>query len=92
MADQGFAMRGVRYVPSVQKARPLSCLYARGRVAKGDVLRAQAAGGGGYGDAKNRKVGLLAVDLADGKVTEVEARKAYPAALVEEALALGRTL
>ena len=59
---------------------------------KGDVLRAQAAGGGGFGNPKKRSARLLAVDLADGKVTEEAARKAYPAALVDEALALGRLL
>jgi N-methylhydantoinase B len=59
---------------------------------KGDVLRAQAAGGGGFGDPAKRSVQLLAIDLADGKVTEPEARKTYPAALVDEAVALGKTL
>jgi N-methylhydantoinase B len=59
---------------------------------KGDVLRAQAAGGGGYGRPQDRRADLLAIDLADGKVTEEEARKNYPAALVDAALALGRTL
>ncbi len=42
---------------------------------KGDVLCAQAAGGGGYGQPEDRRVDLLAVDFADGKVTEAEARK-----------------
>jgi N-methylhydantoinase B len=59
---------------------------------KGDVLRAQAAGGGGYGRAEDRRVDLLAIDLADGKVTEAEARKAYPKALIEAALKLAGTL
>ncbi len=59
---------------------------------KGEVLRAQAAGGGGFGDPHKRSVKLLAIDLADGKVTESAARKRYPAELVDAALALGRTL
>jgi N-methylhydantoinase B len=53
---------------------------------KGDVLRAQAAGAGGYGDPKNRSVEALALDLADGKVTEKGARENYPADRVEAAL------
>jgi hypothetical protein len=35
---------------------------------------------------------MLAIDLADGKVTESEARKHYPAELVQRALELGRAL
>ena len=59
---------------------------------QGDVLRAQAAGGGGFGDPARRSAELLAIDLADGKVTESEARKHYPSELVERALGLGRAL
>ena len=59
---------------------------------KGDVLCAQAAGGGGYGRPEDRRADLLAIDLADGKVTESEARQAYPAALVDAALKLASTL
>ena len=35
---RGFAMRGARYGPGAKKARPLSRLYARRRVAKDEVL------------------------------------------------------
>ena len=59
---------------------------------KGDVLCAQAAGGGGYGRPQDRRADLLALDLADGKVTEAQARRAYPAALVDAALKLAATL
>lgn len=59
---------------------------------KGDVLRAQAAGGGGFGDPAKRDVRLLAIDLADGKVTEAAARKLYPSALVDAAVALRGSL
>jgi N-methylhydantoinase B len=59
---------------------------------KGDVLCAQAAGGGGYGRPADRRADLLALDLADGKVTEAQARRAYPAALVDAALKLATTL
>jgi N-methylhydantoinase B len=59
---------------------------------KGDVLCAQAAGGGGYGQPEDRRVDLLAADLADGKVTEAEARRTYPAPLVDAALKLASLL
>jgi N-methylhydantoinase B len=59
---------------------------------KGDVLCAQAAGGGGYGRREDRRADLLALDLADGKVTEAQARQAYPAPLVDAALTLAITL
>jgi N-methylhydantoinase B len=59
---------------------------------KGDLLCAQAAGGGGYGRPQDRRADLLAVDLADGKVTEAQARQAYPGALVDAALKLATTL
>ena len=35
---RGFEMRGARYGPGAKKARPLSSLYARRRVAKDEVL------------------------------------------------------
>ena len=60
---------------------------------KGDeVLRAQTAGAGGFGDPKRRDPKRLAIDLADGKVSESAARRDYPAATVEEALRLARQL
>jgi N-methylhydantoinase B/oxoprolinase/acetone carboxylase alpha subunit len=59
---------------------------------KCDVLCAQAAGGGGYGRPEDRRADLLAIDLADGKVTEAQARRTYPAALLDAALKLASTL
>ncbi len=56
------------------------------------MLRAQTAGAGGLGDPAERSSRLLAIDLADGKVTEVEARKFYPGALVDAALEEAREL
>ena len=58
----------------------------------GDVLRAQTAGAGGLGDPAERDPHLLATDLADGKVTEAEARKVYPSELVDAALEQARQL
>ena len=59
---------------------------------RGEVLRCQTAGAGGFGDPAERSADSLAADLADGKVTEAAARRDYPAPLVEEALRLGRLL
>lgn len=58
----------------------------------GEVLRAQTAGAGGLGNPAKRDPRLLAIDLADGKVTEAEARKVYPAELVDAALDQARQL
>jgi N-methylhydantoinase B len=52
----------------------------------GEMLRCQTAGAGGFGDPAKRSVERLAVDLADGKVTEEAARRDYPAKLVQAAL------
>lgn len=58
----------------------------------GDVLRAQTAGAGGLGNPARRDPERLAVDLADGKVTEAEARKVYPPELVAAAVTRARDL
>jgi N-methylhydantoinase B len=54
----------------------------------GEVLRCQTAGAGGFGDPAKRSAERLAVDLADGKVTEKAARRDYPPQLVNAAMAL----
>jgi N-methylhydantoinase B len=58
----------------------------------GEVLRCQTAGAGGFGDPAKRSVERLAVDLADGKVTEQAARRDYPATLVDKALQIAAGL
>jgi N-methylhydantoinase B len=58
----------------------------------GEVLRCQTAGAGGFGDPAKRSVERLAVDLADGKVTEKAARRDYPAPLVDQALKIAAAL
>ena len=58
----------------------------------GEVLRCQTAGAGGFGDPAKRTAERLAVDLADGKVSESAARRDYPAKLVEAALQLAAKL
>ena len=52
----------------------------------GQVLRCQTPGAGGYGDPAQREVARLALDLADGKVSEARARDAYSAEVVAAAL------
>lgn len=61
-------------------------------IGKDHVLRCQSAGAGGFGDPAQRTVERLAVDLADGKVTEAHTRQMYPAALVDAALLRAREL
>jgi N-methylhydantoinase B len=58
----------------------------------GQVLRCQSAGAGGYGEPAQRDFERLALDLADGKVSEAAARKDYPAELVILALKRAREL
>jgi N-methylhydantoinase B len=43
----------------------------------GDVFVHKTAGGGGFGDPRERDPGRIAADVADGKVTESSAREAY---------------
>jgi N-methylhydantoinase B len=44
---------------------------------KGDLLRIDTAGGGGYGDPRQRPRELVLADIANGYVTEAEAREVY---------------
>jgi N-methylhydantoinase B len=56
----------------------------------GETIRVETLGGGGFGPPAERAPALLAADLREGKVSLAAARRDYPAALVEAALALGR--
>jgi N-methylhydantoinase B len=47
---------------------------------RGDLVRVVAGGGGGFGNAADRPLGLIRADLAEGKVTLDAARRAYPQA------------
>lgn len=58
----------------------------------GQVLRCQSAGAGGFGNPAQRDVERLALDLADGKVSEARTRENYPADLVGAALQRAREL
>lgn len=57
-------------------------------LAAGETLRIETAGGGGFGDPSERTVEALADDLADGVVTEPQARDDYGDKLVATALTL----
>lgn len=50
---------------------------ARFRLSRGDLVRLVTGTGGGYGDPRGRDPALVAEDLADGIVTEREAREVY---------------
>ncbi|MGQ0668066.1 MAG: hydantoinase B/oxoprolinase family protein [Actinomycetota bacterium] len=50
---------------------------ARYPLARGDLIRLVTGTGGGYGDPRGRDPALVAEDLADGIVTEREAREVY---------------
>jgi N-methylhydantoinase B len=47
---------------------------------RGDVLRVDRPGGGGYGDPRQRAAARVGVDLADGYVTAAAAAEVYSAA------------
>jgi N-methylhydantoinase B len=51
---------------------------SRARLMRGDLLRVIGGGGGGYGDPAGRDPGLLAADLRSGRLSDAEARRAYP--------------
>ncbi len=50
---------------------------ARYPLARGDLVRLVTGTGGGYGDPRRREPARVAEDLADGIVTELEARDVY---------------
>lgn len=57
-------------------------------LAKGETLRIETAGGGGFGAPANRSAAALAADLEDGVVSRAAAARDYGSALLEDALAL----
>jgi N-methylhydantoinase B len=57
-------------------------------LASGETIRVETLGGGGYGDAAERPLELIARDLRQGKVTRAAAERDYGAARVAAALAL----
>jgi N-methylhydantoinase B len=53
-------------------------------IAYGDVFRHITAGGGGYGDPRDRDPELVLVDVLDGKLSAEDARREYGVALDQE--------
>jgi N-methylhydantoinase B len=58
---------------------------------KGETLRVETLGGGGFGAPSERPLSALAQDLREEKITKAAAERDYGAARVREALALGET-
>nr|WP_328766088.1 hydantoinase B/oxoprolinase family protein [Devosia aurantiaca] len=58
---------------------------------KGETLRVETLGGGGFGDPGERPLSALAQDLREEKITKAAAERDYGADRVREALALGET-
>lgn len=54
-----------------------SSKYANVRFEPGDRVLLWTPGGGGYGDPKKREPGAVEIDLAEGYVSEAEARRVY---------------
>jgi N-methylhydantoinase B len=61
--------------------------YGLTRLQPGDVVIMDAAGGGGYGDPKERDLGLLLRDVRDGRVSVESARDDYGVTVTSEMLA-----
>jgi N-methylhydantoinase B len=59
---------GVRYESAKKSGIPLS---------KGDTIRIESGGGGGYGDPRSRPDEVVLSDLKNGYISEAEAREFY---------------
>ncbi|MEK9164123.1 MAG: hydantoinase B/oxoprolinase family protein, partial [Chloroflexota bacterium] len=60
--------------------------YGLTRLHPGDVVIMDAAGGGGYGDPKERERAALVRDVQDGKVSRESASRDYGVEITDEAL------
>ena len=67
----------IRRVNGAEEVIPSKTLV---RLAPGDRVEVNTAGGGGYGDPADRPADLLAADLAGGKVSEGMWARRAPAA------------
>lgn len=59
--------------PGTEGAKRLPSRYAGLRLARGDVLRLETPGGGGFGDPRERDPKMVQQDIAEGFVTEGDA-------------------
>ncbi|MBK8157938.1 MAG: hydantoinase B/oxoprolinase family protein [Rhodospirillaceae bacterium] len=64
-------------------AQPLPSKTTR-TIRHGDVVRHEQAGGGGYGDPLTRDVAAVAMDIADGKISESFARTRFGVVLADD--------
>jgi N-methylhydantoinase B len=62
--------------PGTPEEAPLPSKFVR-RFRAGEVLRAEMAGAGGYGDPRERDADSIARDLRQGKITPAHAEAAY---------------
>ena len=62
--------------PGTPAEAPLPSKFVR-RFAAGEVLRAEMAGAGGYGDPREREPAAVAEDLRQGKISAAHAEAAY---------------
>jgi N-methylhydantoinase B len=70
-------LAGRRAAVTVNGTAALSDPPGRAIVGAGDVVSIVTAGGGGYGDPREREPALVEADLIDGKITEQQARESY---------------
>lgn len=61
-------------------------------LARGETLRIETAGGGGFGRPERRQAEALAADLIDGLVTHAAAVRDYGVELVDKAVAIAGTV
>jgi N-methylhydantoinase B len=67
----------VEVVPADGSPRRALGKSARHPLRKGDLVRLVTGTGGGWGDPRERERDLVARDLADGMISEREARDIY---------------
>lgn len=70
--------------PTERALHPLQTLQVR----EGDRLMVEMAGGGGYGDPRERDPALVAIDVANGNVSIGAAKQAYAVVLNDATLAV----